>query len=306
MGALPTQLAEYDTRDAEGREVDLSERKTTFIAQGDTGTNVPVIDSREAAAYQLDSVLRGSDGWNADSVAFILPAPLIACKGSRVLWHDPTGQAACFLVSADGKAWLTKATSTTRKAGQTVSVRMVSSSFVAGDEAVCNGKTTFIAQGDTGTNVPVIDSTEASKYTIDNVLRGSDGWNADSVAFILPAPLMACKGSRVLWHDPTGLAACFLVSVGGKAWLTSATATRRKPGQTVSVRLVSKSFVAGDAAVCKGKDAGHAHAHVSRKVLSRTFADADGKPVDDLKHGLNTITEWLAGGIMRTHTVHVR
>lgn len=142
MGALPTQLAEYDTRDAEGREVDLSERKTTFIAQGDTGTNVPMIDSREAAAYQLDSVLRGSDGWNADSVAFILPAPLMACKGSRVLWHDPTGQAACFLVSADGKAWLTKATSTTRKAGQTVSVRMVSSSFVAGDEAVCNGKTT--------------------------------------------------------------------------------------------------------------------------------------------------------------------
>lgn len=167
-------------------------------------------------------------------------------------------------------------------------------------------KTTFIAQGDTGTNVPVIDSTEASMYTIDNVLRGSDGWNADSVAFILPAPLIACKGSRVLWHDPTGLAACFLVSVDGKAWLTSATATRRKPGQTVSVRMVSKSFVAGDAAVCKGKDAGNAHAHVSRKVLSRTFADADGRPVEGLQHGLNTITEWLAGGIMRTHTVLVR
>lgn len=58
--------------------------------------------------------------------------------------------------------------------------------------------------------------------------------------------------------------------------------------------------------MCKGKDAGHTHAHVSRKVVSRTFADADGRPVEGLQHGLNTITEWLAGGIMRTHTVLVR
>lgn len=132
MGALPKQLAEYGTVDAQGNAVDLSKRKTQFTADGKTGTNVPVLTALEAEAYTISNVLSGSDNWDADWAAFILPAPTMTIADGKLHWTDPTGYAVCFLVVKDGQATLTTDTETEYTEGQQVSVQLVSENAILG------------------------------------------------------------------------------------------------------------------------------------------------------------------------------
>lgn len=132
MGALPKQLAECNTRDANGNPVDLSKRKTQFTADGKTGSNVPVLTALEAKAYTIDNVLRGQDNWDADWAAFILPAPSMTVGDGKLAWADPTGYAACFLVVADGQATLTTDTEMAYNKGQNVTVQLVSENGILG------------------------------------------------------------------------------------------------------------------------------------------------------------------------------
>ena len=132
MGGLPTQMAEYNTTDANGNAVDLSQRKTSFTAEGNTRSSKAVLGKVEADSYKLDYVLRGSDNWDADWRGFILPAPEISVNGNNVSWSDPTGFAQCYLVIADGVATVTTSTSTT---GSNVTVQCVSAYGVAGEVA---------------------------------------------------------------------------------------------------------------------------------------------------------------------------
>lgn len=125
MGALPVQMAEYNTTDANGNAVDLSQRKTSFTADGKTGTSKAVLSPVETNSYQLDYVLRGSDSWDADWQGFILPAPQISVSGNTVSWTDATGYAQCFLVIIDGEATLTTDTSIAAN-GKTVTVQAIS------------------------------------------------------------------------------------------------------------------------------------------------------------------------------------
>ena len=132
MGGLPTQMAEYNTLDANGNAVDLSQRKTSFTAEGNTRSSKAVLGKVEADSYKLDYVLRGSDNWDADWRGFILPAPEISVNGNNVSWSDPTGFAQCYLVIADGVATVTTSTSTT---GSNVTVQCVSAYGVTGELA---------------------------------------------------------------------------------------------------------------------------------------------------------------------------
>ena len=132
MGGLPTQMAEYNTTDANGNAVDLSQRKTSFTAEGNTRSSKAVLGKVEADSYKLDYVLRGSDNWDADWQGFILPAPEISVNGNNVSWSDPTGFAQCYLVIADGVATVTTSTSTT---GSNVTVQCVSAYGVTGELA---------------------------------------------------------------------------------------------------------------------------------------------------------------------------
>ena len=132
MGALPVQMAEYNTVDANGNMVDLSQRKTSFTADGKTATSKAVLTPLEADNYKLDYMLRGSDEWDADWQGFILPAPQISVNGSNVSWNDPTGYAQCYLVVADGIATLTNQTTAT---GNYVTVQSVSAFGVLGEQA---------------------------------------------------------------------------------------------------------------------------------------------------------------------------
>lgn len=111
MGGLPTQMAEYNTMDANGNAVDLSQRKTSFTAGGTTKASKAVITPVEANSYKLDYMLRGTDNWDADWQAFILPAPAVYVTSSTISWQDNTGYAQCYLVIVDGVATMTKDTS---------------------------------------------------------------------------------------------------------------------------------------------------------------------------------------------------
>ena len=149
MGGLPTQMAEYNTTDANGNAVDLSQRKTSFTAEGNTRSSKAVLGKVEADSYKLDYVLRGSDNWDADWQGFILPAPEISVNGNNVSWSDPTGFAQCYLVIADGVATVTTSTSTT---GSNVTVQCVSAYGVTG-ELASSANPTGISQTKAGIGV---------------------------------------------------------------------------------------------------------------------------------------------------------
>ncbi len=134
MGGLPIQMAEYQTMDANGNLVDLSQRKTSFTADGVTRSSKAVLTPREADSYKLSYMLTGSDGWDADWQGFILPAPSISVSGNTVSWYDATGYAQCFLVIVDGNATLTTDTSVSAD-GKHVTVQCVSAYGVAGEVA---------------------------------------------------------------------------------------------------------------------------------------------------------------------------
>lgn len=152
MGGLPIQMAEYQTMDANGNLVDLSQRKTSFTADGVTRSSKAVLTPREADSYKLSYMLTGSDGWDADWQGFILPAPSISVSDNIVSWYDATGYAQCFLVIVDGNATLTTDTSVSAD-GKHVTVQCVSAYGVAG-EVASDGNPTAVYL--TTTNAEVI------------------------------------------------------------------------------------------------------------------------------------------------------
>ena len=133
MDGLPSQMAEYNTMDANGNVVDLSQRKTSFKNEaGATKASKAVLTPVEVNSYQLDYMLRGSDGWDADWQGFILPAPTLSVNGNTVSWSDPTGFAQSYLVVADDVATITTNTSAT---GSHVTVQAISAYGVCGEMA---------------------------------------------------------------------------------------------------------------------------------------------------------------------------
>ena len=132
MGGLPIQMAEYNTMDANGQPVDLSQRKTQFTADGKTVTSKAVLTAAEASAYTLRNVLSGIDQWDADGAGRILAAPQMTVAADQLTWSDPTGQAACYLVIVDGKAMLTTDEQVAYNGNSNVSVQSVSQYGVLG------------------------------------------------------------------------------------------------------------------------------------------------------------------------------
>ncbi len=67
MGTIPALFAEYGTRDTEGNEVDLSQRKTTYQTKESEGSCRAVITQEEAEKYTYEEIIVGKDGWNPRS-----------------------------------------------------------------------------------------------------------------------------------------------------------------------------------------------------------------------------------------------
>lgn len=155
MGGLPIQMAEYNTMDAAGNAVDLSQRKTSFTADGRTVTSKAVLGKLEADGYKLDYMLRGTDEWDADWQAFILPAPAVYVTDGTVSWADLTGFARCYLVSVDGVATVTSETSRAND-GKLVTVQAISPYGVLSEEGTSSNPTDVQA---VRTGAPVVSRT---------------------------------------------------------------------------------------------------------------------------------------------------
>lgn len=136
MGTYPLQMAEYNTMDADGNAVDLSQRKTSFTVDGVAkGGSKARLTPLEASNYTIDNVLRGTDGWDANWTAYILPAPQLLVSDNALSWSDGTGYAKCFLVVVDGVATITTDTHCAWDGSQHVTVQAVSEHGVLGDIA---------------------------------------------------------------------------------------------------------------------------------------------------------------------------
>ena len=108
-------------------------------------------------------------------------------------------------------------------------------------------KTTFTANGTTVTSKAVLTEAEAATYTLRNVLSGDDQWDADNEGRILAAPTMVVGADRLTWSDLTGLAACYLLTIDGRATLTTDESVGYTAGSKVSVQSVSASGILGRA-----------------------------------------------------------
>ena len=160
MGGLPIQMAEYNTMDASGNVVDLSQRKTQFTGESGTCTSKAILGKVESDSYQLDYMLRGSENWDADWQAFILPAPKLTKNGSTLRWADETGFAQCYLIIKGGVATITQDTSC--EYADNITVQSISSYGVTGEVAKSTDAVTGIKT--VVNNAPVV---KRQYFTID-------------------------------------------------------------------------------------------------------------------------------------------
>lgn len=149
MEGKPVRMAEYNTMDANGNAVDLSGRRTSF---GGTPSKAVLSKTEAVNDNRLDYMLRGTDGWDADWQAFILPAPQLTVSGNTASWTDPTGFAQCFMVTLDGKATVTTANSISTGGAQYVTVQSVSAYGVL-SELASSGTPSGVSQLTTGVEV---------------------------------------------------------------------------------------------------------------------------------------------------------
>jgi pectinesterase len=64
MGTVPKLFAEYDSRDANGNPLDLSQRKSHYTGKEKSGTCPTTLTAEEAAHYVYEQMIVGEDGWN--------------------------------------------------------------------------------------------------------------------------------------------------------------------------------------------------------------------------------------------------
>lgn len=105
MGAIPALFAEYDSRDAEGNILNLSQRKTEYEGRGPNnppkGSCPATITKEEADGYVYERIIPGNDGWDPRAMMEKLPAAReLKLKGKKVSW-DAVPEAAGYIIFDD-------------------------------------------------------------------------------------------------------------------------------------------------------------------------------------------------------------
>ena len=107
MGGLPALWAEYNTVDADGNPVDLSQRESYYYyMNGDTKVEKfgvkNTLTAEEAAQYTIKNVCGGDDGWQPDLLCEACDAPVVKANGSKLAW-DAVPYAICYVVTKNGE-----------------------------------------------------------------------------------------------------------------------------------------------------------------------------------------------------------
>lgn len=94
---MPVLFAEYNSRDAFGNVVNLSNRRSYFEKNGVSTYINPVLSASDAAKYTLSNVLSGSDNWHPDNDAKLVSAPVVNVQGNKLRWAD-NDSALCYVI----------------------------------------------------------------------------------------------------------------------------------------------------------------------------------------------------------------
>ena len=105
MGGLPVLWADYNTVDADGNPVDLSQRRDTYYYVNDNGERIygtakNYLTDEEAAQYTIKNVVGGSDSWQPDLMCEACEAPQPEMKDGVVSWQ-PVPFAICYVVTCN-------------------------------------------------------------------------------------------------------------------------------------------------------------------------------------------------------------
>ena len=106
MGGLPVLWADYNTVDANGNPVDLSQRRDTYWKE-ENGEKVygkakNYLTAEEAAQYTVKNVMGGDDNWQPDLLCEACEAPVVNAQGSRLSW-SAVPYAICYVVTRNGE-----------------------------------------------------------------------------------------------------------------------------------------------------------------------------------------------------------
>lgn len=129
MGGLPAIWADWNTTDANGNLLDLSQRRDTYY-RTENGEKIygkakNRLTDEEAAQYTLQNVLSGSDAWQPAVKTEACAAPAPKYNGSALRW-EAVPYAICYVIFENG-----------RYAGMTTDCEYTLSRANAGDYTVC-------------------------------------------------------------------------------------------------------------------------------------------------------------------------
>ena len=106
MNVNPDKFGEYNSVNALGNPVDLTNRRKFYPANASKGldevTINPVLTEAEAQSYTRENVLGGTDDWNAVTKTLTTPAPAnVTLTGQTLTWDNVDG-AICYVILEDG------------------------------------------------------------------------------------------------------------------------------------------------------------------------------------------------------------
>ncbi len=102
MNVVPAVFAEYNSMTANGAQIDLSGRRTTYTKDATTVVLNPVLTPAEAANYTIENVLGGNDAWQPKLYTDQAAAPVISISGNRIVWDD-NNYVLCWAVFKDNQ-----------------------------------------------------------------------------------------------------------------------------------------------------------------------------------------------------------
>ena len=107
MGGLPVLWADYNTVDANGDPVDLSQRRDTYYYTDSNGNRVygtakNFLTPEEAAQYTVKNVMGGTDNWQPEKLCEACEAPQPVMDETHIQW-EAVPYAICYVVTRDGE-----------------------------------------------------------------------------------------------------------------------------------------------------------------------------------------------------------
>lgn len=154
MGTIPKLFAEYNSMDANGNPIDLSNRRTEYShGSGDnlvTGSCRATITAEEAALMNYDNIILSIDNWNPRQFFEPIAAPEEVKKNSNTLSWNACDYAICYIVFQNDSVIdiTTECTSTVdaTQEAECFSVKAVNEYGSLGERAIAQDGTSGISE----------------------------------------------------------------------------------------------------------------------------------------------------------------